>query len=127
MRRTIIPLIVLAGALAAQPGEPYVSKVWAAYRGDGTYQNPILYADYSDPDAIRVDEDYYLVSSSFHAVPGLPILHSKDPVLVGPSRFESKRGMFSPRRGDRLRSLSGLSSSQHSLKSDYCHPPPSAL
>ena len=51
---------------------------WVADRGDGTYQNPVLFADYSDPDAIRVGDDYYLISSSFLAAPGLPILHSKD-------------------------------------------------
>jgi beta-xylosidase len=56
----------------------YVSKVWVADNGDGTYKNPILHADYSDPDAIRVGDDFYLVSSSFEDVPGLPILHSKD-------------------------------------------------
>lgn len=43
-----------------------------------TYRNPILYADYSDPDVIRVGSDYYLVASSFHFSPGIPILHSKD-------------------------------------------------
>jgi len=37
-----------------------------------------LNADYSDPDAIRVGDDFYLVSSSFEDIPGLPILHSKD-------------------------------------------------
>jgi len=42
------------------------------------YTNPILHADYSDPDVIRVGDDYYLVASSFHFSPGLPILHSKD-------------------------------------------------
>lgn len=42
------------------------------------YQNPILYADYSDPDVIRVGEDYYMVASSFTYLPGVPILHSKD-------------------------------------------------
>ena len=42
------------------------------------YQNPILYADYSDPDVIRVGEDYYMVSSSFAYLPGVPLLHSKD-------------------------------------------------
>jgi rhamnogalacturonyl hydrolase YesR/beta-xylosidase/lysophospholipase L1-like esterase len=42
------------------------------------YENPILFADYSDPDAIRVGEDFYLVSSSFQCVPGLPVLHSRD-------------------------------------------------
>ena len=57
---------------------PFVSKVWVADKGNGTYQNPVLNADYSDPDAIRVGNDYYLVSSSFEDMPGLPILHSKD-------------------------------------------------
>lgn len=56
----------------------YVSKVWVADNGNGTYKNPILHADYSDPDAIRVGDDYYLVASSFNHTPGLPILHSKD-------------------------------------------------
>lgn len=56
----------------------YVSKVWIADKGDGSFRNPVLNADYSDPDAIRVGEDYYMISSSFDAVPGLPILHSKD-------------------------------------------------
>jgi beta-xylosidase len=51
---------------------------WIPDRGDGTYQNPVLFADYSDPDAVRVGDDFYLVSSSFHSTPGLPILHSKD-------------------------------------------------
>jgi beta-xylosidase len=55
-----------------------LSKVWVADNGNGTYKNPVINADYSDPDAIRVGDDYYLVASSFDAVPGLPILHSKD-------------------------------------------------
>ncbi|HPI72673.1 MAG TPA: family 43 glycosylhydrolase, partial [bacterium] len=42
------------------------------------YFNPILFADYSDPDVIRVGDDFYLVSSSFNHVPGLPVLHSCD-------------------------------------------------
>src|SRR5688572_2072794 len=55
-----------------------ISKVWVADNGDGTYKNPVINADYSDPDAIRVGDDYYLISSSFNHAPGLPILHSKD-------------------------------------------------
>lgn len=43
-----------------------------------TYTNPILFADYSDPDVIRDGKDFYLVASSFHFVPGIPILHSRD-------------------------------------------------
>lgn len=62
--------------IAAQPQS--LSKVWVADNGDGTYKNPVLNADYSDPDAIRVGDDFYLVSSSFNCVPGLPVLHSKD-------------------------------------------------
>jgi beta-xylosidase len=63
-----------------------ISKVWVADKGDGTYRNPVLYADYSDPDAIRVNDDYYMVASSFNCIPGLPILHSRDLVnweLIG--------------------------------------------
>jgi beta-xylosidase len=42
------------------------------------YRNPILYSDYSDPDAIRVEDSYYMVASSFHYSPGLPVLKSND-------------------------------------------------
>lgn len=63
--------------VAAQT-QNYVSKVWVADQGDGTYKNPILYADYSDPDVCRVGDDYYMTSSSFGCLPGLQILHSKD-------------------------------------------------
>lgn len=50
----------------------------AQQKNKGIYNNPILHADFSDPDAIRVGDDYYMVASSFNCVPGLPILHSKD-------------------------------------------------
>ncbi len=46
--------------------------------GNGLYQNPVIFCDYSDPDVIRVDDTYYLTASSFNYVPGLPILTSKD-------------------------------------------------
>ncbi len=74
---TIIYFLVFILAAAntrAQPTDP----VWKADNGDGTYKNPVIHADYSDPDAIRVGTDYYMTSSSFNHVPGLPILHSKD-------------------------------------------------
>lgn len=63
-----------------------ISRVWVADNGDGTYKNPILYADYSDPDVIRVGDDYYMTASSFTCIPGLPVLHSRDLVnwtLIG--------------------------------------------
>lgn len=83
---------------------------WIADRGDGTYQNPVLFADYSDPDAIRVGDDYWMTSSSFCHVPGLPILHSRDlvnwtlvnhalPQLVPAAHFSRPRhgqGVWAP-------------------------------
>lgn len=63
-----------------------ISNVWVADQGNGTYINPILHADYSDPDVVKVGKDFYMTASSFNAVPGLPILHSKDLVnwkLIG--------------------------------------------
>lgn len=72
----------LTAGAAAAPDD----GVWIADQGDGTYRNPVLAGDYSDPDVLRVGGDYYLVSSSFTDVPGLPILHSRDLVnwtLIG--------------------------------------------
>ncbi|MEX2336445.1 MAG: glycoside hydrolase 43 family protein, partial [Fulvivirga sp.] len=69
-----------------QAQENYVSEVWVSDQGDGTYKNPVLHADYSDPDVVRVGQDYYMTSSSFNVAPGLPVLHSKDLVnweLIG--------------------------------------------
>ena len=75
MKNALLILILLSLKVAAQ--QP-ISKVWVADNGDGTFKNPIINSDYSDPDAIRVGDDYYMVSSSFTHIPGLPILHSKD-------------------------------------------------
>jgi beta-xylosidase len=73
--RLSLVITVLALSASAQSS---VSKVWVADNGDGTYRNPILHADYSDPDVVRVGDDFYLTASSFNSAPGLPILHSKD-------------------------------------------------
>lgn len=91
---------------AAQAQQPYVSKVWVADKGNGTYQNPILYADYSDPDVCRAGDDYYMLSSSFNCVPALQILHSKDMVnwsLVGaaaPDGLKYEDGFDKPQHGN---------------------------
>lgn len=69
---------VCLSCLAQAPQPNYVSKVWVADQGNGTFKNPVINADYSDPDAIRVGDDFYMIASSFDAIPGLPILHSKD-------------------------------------------------
>ncbi|WP_345953415.1 glycoside hydrolase 43 family protein [Mucilaginibacter sp. PAMB04168] len=70
MYKIIFVFVCLCTSAAAQ--------VWKADKGDGTYKNPIIYADYSDPDVIRVHNDYYMVASSFNCQPGVPVLHSKD-------------------------------------------------
>ena len=51
---------------------------WSPDQGDGTFRNPIIFADYSDPDVIRVGVDFFMTASSFNCTPGLPILHSRD-------------------------------------------------
>ena len=52
MKSTFISALLLAISLGAN-GQNYVSKVWVADQGNGTYKNPILYADYSDPDGCK--------------------------------------------------------------------------
>ena len=54
------------------------SKSWTADNGNGTFTNPLFYDEFSDPDILRVGDDYYLAGTTMHAVPGLVILHSKD-------------------------------------------------
>lgn len=83
IRKSIGVLILsLPGViLSAQP-----SEVWVSDQGNGQYKNPILHADYSDPDICKVEDDFYMTASSFNVAPGLPILHSKDLVnwqLIG--------------------------------------------
>lgn len=76
MRKKVIFLLLMAGSLGANA--QYCSQVQNPDNGDGTYTNPVINADYSDPDVICVGDDYYLTASSFNCIPGLPILHSKD-------------------------------------------------
>ena len=65
------------GSTAYDPNE--VERYpWTPDQGDGTYRNPVILADYSDPDVVRVGEEFYLVASSFNCTPALPILHSPD-------------------------------------------------
>ena len=76
----------------------YRSQVWSPDNGDGTYTNPVINADYSDPDVCvggPDGDDYYMTASSFQCVPGLPILHSKDLVnweIVGHALKELYEG-----------------------------------
>ena len=70
--------LLIAFVISQMTVAQHRSQVWCPDNGDGTYTNPVLYADYSDPDVCAVGDDYYLTASSFNCIPGLPILHSKD-------------------------------------------------
>ncbi|HEY0944560.1 MAG TPA: glycoside hydrolase 43 family protein [Opitutaceae bacterium] len=72
--RLLTLCLVTAALHAAEPAAPVLS--WGD-QGDGTFRNPVLFADYSDPDVIRVGDDFYLISSDFHFV-GIQVLHSRD-------------------------------------------------
>ncbi len=75
-KQILMAFVLLPMSMQAQ----YKSEVWSPDNGDGTYTNPVINADYSDPDVCvgASGEDYYLTASSFQCIPGLPILHSKD-------------------------------------------------
>jgi beta-xylosidase len=77
MRKLILATLA---ALPMMVMGQYKSQVWSPDNGDGTYTNPVINADYSDPDVCvgASGEDYYMTASSFQCSPGLPILHSKD-------------------------------------------------
>ncbi|MDO7836402.1 glycoside hydrolase 43 family protein [Sphingobium sp. HBC34] len=100
------PRLTLRLALALATGMTAAAlpaQVWRADQGDGTYRNPVLFADYPDPDIIRVGDDYYCVTTTFANAPGVTILHSKDLVnwriathvvdrLDGDLRYDLKQG-----------------------------------
>ncbi len=77
MRKSLFLMLIWPLMVIAQD---YKSEVWSPDNGDGTFTNPVINADYSDPDVCvgESGEDYYMTASSFQCVPGLPILHSKD-------------------------------------------------
>ncbi|NGM48849.1 glycosyl hydrolase 43 family protein [Caulobacter sp. 602-2] len=74
----LVAAAALLAASASAADGARAERAWLPDQGDGTYKNPVLAGDYSDPDAVRVGDAYYLVSSSFTNVPGLPILKSTD-------------------------------------------------
>ncbi len=108
----IRPLGIASALLLALAGcqSPPQASPWIADLGNGSYRNPILHADYSDPDVIRVGDTFYMTSSSFSNTPGLPLLTSQDmvnwslvghalPALVPPAAFATPqpgKGVWAP-------------------------------
>jgi xylan 1,4-beta-xylosidase len=66
---------VLAGFFMAAHADPIT---WTPDNGNGTFTNPIFFEEFSDPDMIRVGEDFYLTGTTMHSLPGLPVLRSRD-------------------------------------------------
>ena len=69
---------IIAGIALAVAAPSSAQRTWTADNGNGTFSNPLFYDEFSDPDLIRVGDDYYLTGTTMHAMPGLPVLHSRD-------------------------------------------------
>lgn len=70
----IAAALIVTGFMGAHSQQ----KSWTADNGNGTFTNPLFYDEFSDPDILRVGDDYYLAGTTMHTVPGLVILHSTD-------------------------------------------------
>lgn len=70
--------VLLALAVSLVAPSAVAQQTWTADNGNGTYTNPLFYDEFSDPDIIRVGDDFYMTGTTMHAMPGLPILHSRD-------------------------------------------------
>jgi xylan 1,4-beta-xylosidase len=98
MAACLVAACGVAGMAVAQP-----AKTWVADNGNGSFTNPIFHDEFSDPDLIRVGDDFYMVGTTMHAVPGLPVLHSRD--LVNWTFLAYAMPGFGP--GDEFRLSSG--------------------
>ena len=74
MKKTLLTIILILFGLKPDHTTPAQS----GDNNDGTFTNPVVWADVPDPDVIRVGDDFYLVSTTMHLMPGAPVMHSKD-------------------------------------------------
>ncbi|HEY6899266.1 MAG TPA: glycoside hydrolase 43 family protein, partial [Puia sp.] len=75
-RKTAFSLLVLL--LSFWVSGRVMGQTWTSDNGNGTFTNPLFYDEFSDPDLIRVGDDFYLTGTTMHCFPGLPVMHSKD-------------------------------------------------
>jgi beta-xylosidase len=78
MRTLATVALAIALMTPARSSQSAPLATWAADNGNGTYTNPIFYDEFSDPDMIRVADWFYLTGTTMHAMPGLPVLRSRD-------------------------------------------------
>ncbi len=71
---SLVASYAIMPALASSP----FTRIATSDRGDGTYNNPVIFGDFPDPDVIRVDDTYYMITTTMHIFPGATILKSKD-------------------------------------------------
>jgi len=75
---TLVKVTQANDASVASAPSRTARTTWMADNGNGTYTNPLFYDEFSDPDVVRVGDDYYLTGTTMHTMPGLPVLHSRD-------------------------------------------------
>ena len=76
LKRAVGVALALTMTLSAIPLSP--RAVAASDSGNETFTNPVMYADVPDVDVIRVDDAYYMVSTTMHLSPGCPVMKSTD-------------------------------------------------
>ncbi len=79
----ILLIILFVSTFSFSQPPPHIQQdttacTWTADNGNGTFTNPLFYEEFSDPDLIRVGDDYYMTGTTMHTLPGLPVLHSRD-------------------------------------------------
>jgi xylan 1,4-beta-xylosidase len=84
----LLGVVALSGQSVMASSPP---ATWTADNGNGTFTNPLFFDEFSDPDLIRVGEDFYLTGTTMHTMPGLPVLHSRDLVNWRLLSYASKR------------------------------------
>jgi beta-xylosidase len=74
MKRSIAAMMIFLLAVSSR----VLAQKMQSDNGDGTFTNPVIAADFPDPDVIRVDSTYYMVNTTMFTFPGVPILKSYD-------------------------------------------------
>jgi beta-xylosidase len=79
-RLSVLSLAALSLPVLPLPSaaQPTGTSSWTPDNGNGTFTNPLFADEFSDPDVIRVGDDYYMTGTTMHVMPGLPVLHSRD-------------------------------------------------
>lgn len=92
----LFPVLPVYSQLKNAAVQDPASCTWTADNGNGSFSNPLFFEEFSDPDMIRVGDDYYLTGTTMHTMPGLPVLHSRDLVNWELLSYAAERLDFVP-------------------------------